>query len=125
MEFNFRLQHFKNICNSIGKPLDFWVINKYNHYTKRSMILRFNTVAEKRHFMYVFRNIFPLYQVEEVFNQFRILNIHDDLNLKALTDLFKPTDFREGFGEEFIMGDYRLSKDPNYIKYYKKRACFM
>jgi len=61
LEFNFRLQHFKNICTNMGKPLDIWMVNKYNQYSKKSIILRFNTVAEKRHFMHVFRNVLPDY----------------------------------------------------------------
>jgi len=55
----------------------------------------------------------------------RVLNIHDEINIKHVNELFKPVEMREGFGEEFILGDYKLSKDPKYLKFYKPRACFV
>ena len=114
LEFNFRLQHFKNILATMGKPLDVWLLHKYNHFTKRQIIIRFNTLAEKRHFMHVFRNVFPEFHIQEIFDQIRVLNIHDEINLKALTDLMQPVDLKESFGEEFLMGDFKLAKDPAY-----------
>jgi len=119
ISYNFKLQHFKNICTTMGKPQEFHVLLGFQPLLKRSIIVSFNSVNDKRHFMHVFRVVFPDLTVQEIFKALKVFSWDPTLNPAAViaglkTEGMHVAEVRESFGEEFLMTDFRLAKHPDY-----------
>jgi len=66
LEKDLEMKEFQLMCNHLGKPKQFYKLARFSEVWLRQVLIAFDNPQDKKHFLFVFRIVFPDFLVQEL-----------------------------------------------------------